>query len=129
MRSTGSRPSCATCPGPPRSSTSRPAPQRRRRKRGRLADPDTRVFINEAVCEGCGDCSVQSGCMSILPKPTPLGVKRQIDQSACNKDYTCLKGFCPAMVTVEGGSLRASPRRRRSRRNGSRTCQRRRGGG
>ena len=82
------------------------AEKRRRRKRGRLADPDTRVFINEAVCEGCGDCSVQSGCMSILPKPTPLGVKRQIDQSACNKDYTCLKGFCPAMVTVEGGSLR-----------------------
>ncbi len=82
------------------------AEKRRRRKRGRMADPDTRVFINAAVCEGCGDCSVQSGCMSILPKPTPLGVKRQIDQSSCNKDFTCLKGFCPAFVTVRGGTLR-----------------------
>ncbi|MCB1338263.1 MAG: 2-oxoacid:acceptor oxidoreductase family protein, partial [Maritimibacter sp.] len=82
------------------------AEKRRRRKRGRLADPDIRVFINEAVCEGCGDCSVQSNCMSILPKPTALGLKRQIDQSACNKDLTCLKGFCPAFVTLRGGRPR-----------------------
>ena len=82
------------------------AEKRRRRKRGRMVDPDTRVFINEAVCEGCGDCSVQSGCMSILPKPTSLGLKRQIDQSSCNKDFSCLKGFCPAFVTVRGGALR-----------------------
>jgi len=82
------------------------AEKRRRRKRGRMDDPEVRVFINEAVCEGCGDCSVQSNCMSILPKPTAFGIKREIDQSACNKDLTCLKGFCPAFVTVRGGSLR-----------------------
>lgn len=82
------------------------AEKRRRRKRGKLADPDIRVIINEAVCEGCGDCSVQSECMSIQPKPTPLGIKRQIDQSSCNKDFSCLKGFCPAFVTVRGGTLR-----------------------
>ncbi len=78
------------------------AEKRRRRKRGKLADPDKRVFINEAVCEGCGDCGVKSNCVAILPLETELGRKRQIDQSACNKDFSCLKGFCPSFVTVHG---------------------------
>jgi indolepyruvate ferredoxin oxidoreductase len=78
------------------------AEKRRRRKRGRLADPDRRVFINEAVCEGCGDCGVKSNCVAILPLETELGRKRQIDQSACNKDFSCVKGFCPSFVTVRG---------------------------
>ena len=82
------------------------AEKRRRRKRGRFPDPDRRVWINPEICEGCGDCGVQSNCVSIVPLDTELGRKRQIDQSSCNKDYSCLKGFCPSFVTVEGGTLR-----------------------
>ncbi|MBY8975010.1 indolepyruvate ferredoxin oxidoreductase family protein [Rhodobacteraceae bacterium NNCM2] len=78
------------------------AEKRRRRKRGQFPDPDKRVFINPSVCEGCGDCGVQSNCVAILPLETPLGRKREIDQSACNKDFSCLNGFCPSFVTVEG---------------------------
>ncbi|MEM9759100.1 MAG: indolepyruvate ferredoxin oxidoreductase family protein [Pseudomonadota bacterium] len=82
------------------------AEKRRRRKKGELADPPKRLFINDAVCEGCGDCSVQSNCLSIVPKETELGRKRRVDQSACNKDYSCNRGFCPSFVTVVGGELR-----------------------
>ena len=82
------------------------AEKRRRRKRGTYPDPQTRVYINEAVCEGCGDCGRESNCMAILPVETEFGRKRQIDQSACNKDYSCMNGFCPSFVTVEGGRLR-----------------------
>ena len=79
------------------------AEKRRRRKRGTYPDPAKRVFINSAVCEGCGDCGVQSNCVAIVPKETEFGRKRAIDQSACNKDYSCLNGFCPSFVTVHGG--------------------------
>ena len=82
------------------------AEKRRRRKHGAYPDPDERVVINELVCEGCGDCGVASNCVAIQPAETELGRKRRIDQSACNKDFSCLKGFCPSFVTVKGGRLR-----------------------
>jgi indolepyruvate ferredoxin oxidoreductase len=83
------------------------AEKRRRRKKGTFPPAAQRVFINEAVCEGCGDCGEQSNCTALLPLPTPEGLKRQVDQSACNADLSCLKGFCPSFVTVEG----VTPRR------------------
>ncbi len=82
------------------------AEKRRRRKQGKYPDPQKRVFINSAVCEGCGDCSTKANCVSLLPAETEFGRKRQIDQFACNKDYSCLNGFCPSFVTVHGGRLR-----------------------
>ncbi|MEO1639159.1 MAG: indolepyruvate ferredoxin oxidoreductase family protein [Pseudomonadota bacterium] len=82
------------------------AEKRRRRKRGQFPDPDKRVFINTDICEGCGDCGVQSNCVSIVPVDTELGRKRAIDQSSCNKDFSCVNGFCPSFVTVEGAKIR-----------------------
>jgi len=86
------------------------AEKRRRRKVDAYPDPDRRVFINALVCEGCGDCSAQSNCLAIAPLETELGLKRRIDQSACNKDFSCRKGFCPSFVTIEGARLRSSPK-------------------
>ncbi|WP_205961602.1 indolepyruvate ferredoxin oxidoreductase family protein [Pararhodobacter oceanensis] len=80
--------------------------RRRMRKRGKWDDPDKRVFINPAVCEGCGDCSTVSQCMAIEPLETEFGRKRQINQSSCNKDFSCVEGFCPSFVTISGAQLR-----------------------
>jgi indolepyruvate ferredoxin oxidoreductase len=86
------------------------AEKRRRRKRGLFPDPDKRVFINAAVCEGCGDCGVKSNCVAVSPLETELGTKRTIDQSQCNKDFSCLNGFCPSFVTVHGAKVKKARR-------------------
>jgi len=85
------------------------AEKRRRRKRGSFPDIDKRILINTDICEGCGDCGVQSNCVAIVPAPTELGRKRAIDQSACNKDFSCLKGFCPSFVTLDGAQPKKTP--------------------
>lgn len=85
------------------------AEKRRRRKRGAYPDPDKRLYINPAVCEGCGDCGVASNCVAIHPLPTNAGMKRTIDQSTCNKDFSCVKGFCPSFVSLKGVRRRVHP--------------------
>ena len=87
------------------------AEKRRRRKRGLFPDPDKRLFINTDICEGCGDCGVQSNCVAVTPVETELGRKREIDQSNCNKDFSCLNGFCPSFVSLEGGVVRKSEKK------------------
>ena len=87
--------------------------KRRRRKRGKLATPAKTVVVNELVCEGCGDCSVQSNCLSVEPVETEFGRKRRINQNTCNKDFSCVKGFCPSFVTVEGGTLKKAKKETR----------------
>src|SRR4029079_8319401 len=82
------------------------AEKTRRRKRNEFPDPPRRLVINEAVCEGCGDCGVKSNCTAVVPVETELGRKRAIDQTRCTKDYSCVEGFCPSFVSVEGGKLR-----------------------
>ena len=82
------------------------AEKRRRRKRGKMKDPDMRLWINPAVCEGCGDCSEESNCIAVEPEETEMGRKRRINQSMCNKDYSCLKGFCPSFVTIRGADIK-----------------------
>jgi len=88
------------------------AEKRRRRSRGEMPQSPVRVFIHPDICEACGDCSVQSNCLSVLPRNTALGTKRQIDQNACNHDFSCLKGFCPSFVTVTGGNYIPAKRKR-----------------
>ncbi|GIT91953.1 indolepyruvate ferredoxin oxidoreductase [Jannaschia pagri] len=87
------------------------AEKRRRRKRGQFPDPDKRIFINTDVCEGCGDCGVQSNCVSLVPVQTEFGTKRAVDQSSCNKDFSCVNGFCPSFVSVEGAKLKKAATR------------------
>nr|PZN88475.1 MAG: indolepyruvate ferredoxin oxidoreductase family protein [Pseudomonadota bacterium] len=84
------------------------AEKRRRRKRGEFPDPDKRVFIHPDVCEGCGDCGKKSNCVAVVPLDTPFGRKRAIDQSACNKDFSCIEGFCPSFVMLRGAKVKAS---------------------